>query len=149
MRIVSLVSGIAAAAMTACGNFGPRSDLPRGAYVLESVGGSALPFTLRDDAEAGRWVLHADTLLVLGGGKAENRRVIEVTGSTLQRDSVRHSIRQTEYRLVDGQLEVGSFDCPMYVSCTQFKMGEIIPGGFCLPVGLVTFSAMGVYRRAP
>ena len=144
------VMACALALLTGCGlGFGPGPDLPKGAYVLQSVDGNALPFTMRDDEEVGRWVLHADTLFILGGGRAEWRRVIEVTGSTFQADTIMDSRNETTYRVVDDRVDVGFFDCPINAVCNRFKTGEIIPGGFTLPMGLIMTSGTGVYLRTP
>jgi hypothetical protein len=145
MRRILLLLG---AAIAGCGDFGPGTDLPRGAYVLESVNGNALPFVIEDDAELGRWVLHADTMFVRGGGRAERRRRIEVTGSRFLGDTVMQERWETTYRLVNGRLEVGYFECPINAICTAIVTGEIVPNGFRLPVGLVISAGDGVFRRA-
>lgn len=147
MRLTA-VAGIGALAVLAgCGEFGPGADVPRGAYGLESVNGGALPFVMRDDAEAGRWVLRADTIFVLGGGRAGYHRITEVTGSSFMADTVMDQRGETNYRLVDGRIEVGFFDCPVNALCTPFKTGELIDRGFRLQVGFVLFTAVGTYRR--
>lgn len=149
MRLAAVGCIGALAALAGCGEFGPGADVPRGAYGLESVDGGALPFVMRDDAEVGRWVLLADTLFVLGGGKAKYHRVTEVTGSSFMADTVMDQRGETNYRLVDGRIEVGFFDCPInaLALCTPFKTGELIDRGFRLQVGFVLFTAVGTYRR--
>lgn len=144
MRLTALVL---AAALVACGEFGPGSDLPPGAYALESVDGQDLPFVLQDDDEVGLWVLHADTVFVLGGGKAERRRVIELTGSMYQADTVMNDRHETNYRFVDDQLQVGYFDCPPNALCTPIPTGDIIPDGFTLHVWYSQPQGIGFFRR--
>lgn len=147
MRIGAWARLAALALLVGCGVLGPGPDVPRGAYGLESVDGAALPFVLRDDDEVGRWVLHADTLRVLGGGRAEYHWIVEVTGSAYMADTVMDQRGETSYRLVDGRFEVGFFDCPINALCTPYKTGELISGGFRLQVGMITFTSMGTYRR--
>lgn len=137
-------------ALGGCLDMGPGRDVPRGAYALASVDGSALPFVMRDDAEVGRWTLRADTIFIRGGGRAERIRFVEVSGSTFQADTVMEVRHETNYRVLeDDRIEVGFFDCPINALCTPFATGAIIPGGFTLTVGMVTFAAVGVYLKAP
>ena len=149
MKAVPCILALAGV-LSGCGLVsGPGADVPRGAYHLATVDGNALPFTMRDDEEVGRWVLRADTIVIHGGGKAERRRVIEVTGSVHMADTVMRTAHQTDYRVSGSRIEVGFFDCPINALCTPFASGEIRPGGFSLHVGLVTFTALGIYVRSP
>lgn len=54
---------------------------------------------------------------------------------------------ETNYRLVEGRIEVGFFDCPINALYTPFKTGDLIDGGFRLQVGMVVFTSFGTYRR--
>ena len=126
----------------------PRSDLLPGAYVLETVEGSALPVVLQDDAEVGRWVLHADTIFILGAGRAERRRVVQVTGNDYMADTLMNDRRETNYRLTNGILEVGYFSCPPNALCTAIPAGSLLPDGFTLDVGLLGGPPSGMFRRA-
>jgi len=146
MRVFAL---LLLGALSGCLDMGPGRDIPRGAYALSSVDGNPVPIVIRDDDEVGRWILRADTIFIHGGGRAERRRLVEVTGSPLQPDALMDGRQETSYRVLDGIIEIGFVDCPINAICTAFSTGEIMSDGFTLTVGLITSSGAGIYRRVP
>jgi hypothetical protein len=57
--------------------------------------------------------------------------------------------RETNYRLMNGTLEVGYFTCPPNALCTAIPTGALLPDGFVLHVGLLGGPPVGMFRRDP
>ena len=147
MKMPSL-GALVMAGLMAC-DAGPAVDLVPGVYVLSSVDGAAPPVVLRDDDGMGQWVLTSDTIFVFGGGRADRRTRIDISANPVVGDTVVNDRLTTNYRLIEGRLEVGYFPCPSNANCTPVPSGDLLLNGFTLELAFAFSEARtGVYLRA-